>query len=234
MLLFKFFIFPILAYSGFFEDRLQEFVSPVTTNAKYTLISGSLLTGLFLIDGVPNAFGEQYLVDNKPLGEFSKVGYEAGQLWVNAVYIGATYGVYLINKNAVYKSRSLHMLKSSIYAATWTELLKRLVREPRPNNPNSLLSFPSGHATHAFAFASVIATEHEWYWVLTSYLMATLVAISRVNDNAHRLHDVIAGATIGVSYGLAIHQLNKNKKNLDKFSFMPLNQGLMITYSSIF
>lgn len=59
-------------------------------------------------------------------------------------------------------------------------------------------SFPSGHATNAFAAATAIAAHYDnWYVPAIAYSIAAGVAVSRVNDRAHFASDVVAGALIG-------------------------------------
>lgn len=89
-----------------------------------------------------------------------------------------------------------------------TPLLKRGFGRARPSreegaesfHPGSsgYSSFPSGHATNAFAFATAIAGHYDG-WVIPTvvYTLASGVAVSRVNDRAHFPSDVIAGALIG-------------------------------------
>lgn len=63
-------------------------------------------------------------------------------------------------------------------------------------------SFPSGHATEAFAVASVVAARSSGWLVPTlAYTAASLVAFDRVNDRAHFPSDVAAGAVIGAVVG---------------------------------
>ncbi|MFN7989149.1 MAG: phosphatase PAP2 family protein [Thermoanaerobaculia bacterium] len=63
-------------------------------------------------------------------------------------------------------------------------------------------SFPSGHATEAFAVASVIAMRSEGWVVPTlAYTTASLVAVSRVEQSYHFTSDVFAGAVLGVTVG---------------------------------
>ena len=66
----------------------------------------------------------------------------------------------------------------------------------RTDNPHN--SFPSGHATSAFALATAIAGHYDnWIVPTIVYTIATGVAASRINDRAHWPSDVIAGALIG-------------------------------------
>lgn len=63
-------------------------------------------------------------------------------------------------------------------------------------------SFPSGHATEAFAVASVIAMRSEGWVVPTlAFTTASLVAVSRVEQSHHFTSDVFAGAVLGVTVG---------------------------------
>lgn len=224
--------------AGFWGTAWQDFISPVTTDAKYYLYGGSLLTIGFTIDGIEDSLGhdvQDETTENKPLGDASKIFDLAGQMIPNAIYAGTMYGIYLYNEDMNYKEKTLHMVKSTVYSGLVANVLKKTIREPRPNQSNSRESFPSGHTTTAFAFASVIGTEHEWYWGVAAYSMASLVAYSRINDNAHRLHDVVGGAVLGLSYGLSIHYLYKDEKSeIAKFSVIPYADGLLVGYRTHF
>jgi membrane-associated phospholipid phosphatase len=103
------------------------------------------------------------------------------------------------------------MFKATAYAAFVTTVIKYAAREPRPNNIQEKNSFPSGHTTTAFAFASVVAVQHEWYWGMLALGGAGLTAYSRMNDGRHFLHDVLAGMTIGTSYGLGTYFASKGQ-----------------------
>ncbi len=102
-------------------------------------------------------------------------------------------------------------LESELWAAgVVTPLLKRAFGRARPSqgegshsyhpfsNTAHHESFPSGHATNAFAFATAVAGHYD-SWVVPTivYTIASGVAFSRVNDRAHFPSDVLAGALIG-------------------------------------
>ena len=80
-----------------------------------------------------------------------------------------------------------------------TEGLKALVREKRPDS-NAHDSFPSGHATAAFAVATTESALHPKQAPLW-YLGAALISYSRVRLHRHYDRDVLAGAAIG--FGMA-------------------------------
>jgi membrane-associated phospholipid phosphatase len=60
-------------------------------------------------------------------------------------------------------------------------------------------SFPSGHATVAFAAAAALDREATTRWVAwAAYPIAGLVGWSRVRDDRHWASDVVAGAALGL------------------------------------
>ena len=61
-------------------------------------------------------------------------------------------------------------------------------------------SFPSGHATAAFAAATMLAGRQRAPW----YVLAALVASSRVYVRMHHASDVIGGAVLGMALGAAL------------------------------
>jgi membrane-associated phospholipid phosphatase len=105
--------------------------------------------------------------------------------------------------------------RDSLEAEFWaagvvTPILKRAFGRARPSqgegahsfhsftSSSSSESFPSGHATNAFAFATAVAGHYDnWIVPTIVYTIASGVAFSRVNDRAHFPSDVLAGALIG-------------------------------------
>jgi undecaprenyl-diphosphatase len=70
--------------------------------------------------------------------------------------------------------------------------------------PYAYASFPSGHATTAFAAAVLLAL---WYprWAPIFAGLAALVGLSRIVLGSHFPSDVLAGALLGSLIALAVH-----------------------------
>ncbi len=168
--------------------------------------------------------------ENEPLGEFSIYGDYAGQLVPNILYFGYQYW---LSDHSQGKRQGILMLKTSAFAGMTTFFLKRLINEKRPSGSDRN-SMPSGHTTTAFAFASVVALEHP-NWAIPAYSLASFVGLSRINDNAHYLHNVTMGATIGMAYGYALYNLDQTKNSLSKgLHVFPINDGFIAGFTRRF
>jgi Membrane-associated phospholipid phosphatase len=99
---------------------------------------------------------------------------------------------------------------------------------------NDYRSFPSGHSINAFAFASTVSRETQmwwphsrWYVGTVMYGGASLVALSRMYNNAHWASDVVAGAAIGTIVGLKVvkfqhsHPDNRIDRELLRANYEP-------------
>jgi membrane-associated phospholipid phosphatase len=97
-------------------------------------------------------------------------------------------------------------------------------------------SFPSGHATEAFALASVFASRSRGWVVPTiAYALASGVAFARVNDRAHFASDVVAGAVVGTLVGRSIVHRHSDKTENSVPSVLPFvtrrGAGLAFSWS---
>jgi membrane-associated phospholipid phosphatase len=102
-------------------------------------------------------------------------------------------------------------LESSVFAAgIVTPAIKTAVGRARPIaglgrhslhpfDKDLYQSFPSGHATSAFAIGTAIAEDYSDKPIVAgvAYTLATSIAFARVYDKAHFPSDVVAGALIG-------------------------------------
>jgi undecaprenyl-diphosphatase len=93
-----------------------------------------------------------------------------------------------------------------------TLVIQQVIRRPRPEHARTTydlwihtFSFPSAHASTSFAAASSLSfvflassLSFAWVYVILFFLLAILIAISRIMVGVHHLFDVIAGSALGM------------------------------------
>jgi membrane-associated phospholipid phosphatase len=226
------------AFEYSLNDFKQEIMSPIDVKpANNIFLYGSLLTVSLKI------FGEKDIIDpfqeaisNKnQLGEWNDPVEIMGRWVPNLAYSGGMLIKYYFSPDNKALEQSFAMMKATLYSGALTTVLKHTVRQRRPGGGQKT-SFPSGHTTTAFAFAAVVGTFHEWYYAVPAYTIATAVAFQRLTNNNHYLHDVLAGATIGIAYGVGVATVVKKKDSfLENVTILPISSdGMMVGYSYSF
>jgi membrane-associated phospholipid phosphatase len=138
-------------------------------------------------------------------------------------------GVYLIGRaggNRRIEALGLHSVESILLADVLGGGIKMLAGRQRPfvdvKTPynfqlwrgfagDQYRSFPSGHTITAFAFASTVTRESQFWWPHSAWYVGTvfyggasLVGLSRIYNNQHWPSDVMAGAALGTIVGLKV------------------------------
>ncbi len=148
----------------------------------------------------------------------------------------AIYGYGLLSKNQQFRQTGLSLLTSVFYSGAITGGLKLIVGRSRPYTNDSPVvltpfsinyestSFPSGHATIAFAFATVLAMRSSNIFLKTGcYTFATYISLSRIFHNQHWLSDIVFGAAIGYFIGSfsekKIAEKFNNEQNISDLEF---------------
>jgi len=106
-----------------------------------------------------------------------------------------------------FRATTCDWMHAFLINAGYTVLVKEVVRRERPNGEDQL-SFPSGHASNAFALAAVAQGHYGWKEGVPAYALAGVIAVSRLQRNAHYLSDVLAGATLGYIVGRTVVRVN--------------------------
>jgi len=97
------------------------------------------------------------------------------------------------------KEGSIEFIESFSVSEVSTYALKRIIKEHRPKPyQSSPYSFPSGHTSASFVSAAFIHKRYGFKYAIVPYMLASYVAYSRVNARKHFIHDVIAGAILGI------------------------------------
>ncbi|MDY6788446.1 MAG: phosphatase PAP2 family protein [Candidatus Nanohaloarchaea archaeon] len=101
------------------------------------------------------------------------------------------------------KVKSVILAAGTLVTGATVYVLKNLIARPRPGTAATAVtsgSMPSGHASFAFLAAAVISwkLEDSGWWF---YLVAVLVAVTRLVLGVHYPSDVVVGGIMGVAFG---------------------------------
>ncbi|NPA81688.1 MAG: phosphatase PAP2 family protein [Epsilonproteobacteria bacterium] len=125
----------------------------------------------------------------------------------------------------IFKSQKAKIVFLSVaFSGILTDILKVIVGRYRPDMlfekglygfdwfhiKYEYISFPSGHAATAFSLFVALSSFFPRYKIAL-FILASLIAFSRVELNAHYLSDIIVGSLIGVLSAEFI--LKRAKKN---------------------
>lgn len=140
--------------------------------------------------------------------------------WLTFWWLTARFGLYLYGAVVVgvayfisEKHKILLVLLPVFAAFVMALVIQMIVRRPRPTLKKTTYdlwwhtySFPSGHATISFAFATSLSILFlnssllfSWVYVLAFFLVALLITISRIVVGVHYVTDVLAGALLGLA-----------------------------------
>jgi membrane-associated phospholipid phosphatase len=158
-----------------------------------------------------------------------RVGADVGRVWGFPGTFIAAGGIYLAGTAAGERrvqDLGLHAGGAVLLSTLITGGIKTIAGRARPHvdtanardfelfrglEGDDYQSFPSGHSTAAFAFASVVTAEASHWWPdgrwpvgIATYGTATITALSRIYNKQHWASDVIAGAAIGTITGLKV------------------------------
>jgi membrane-associated phospholipid phosphatase len=129
------------------------------------------------------------------------------------------FAVSLIKDDSLMRRNSIYIGASVLFSAIITNIFKYSINRPRPYitypeiekaGSGGSPSFPSGHTSTAFAFATSVSIAYpRWYIIVPSYVWAFAVAYSRMDLGVHYPSDVLAGALIGAGSAYLCYQGQK-------------------------
>jgi membrane-associated phospholipid phosphatase len=158
-----------------------------------------------------------------------------------AALLAGTWAYGALTRNKTGRHEAWNMAEAAGFSMVDTVLLKYLGGRLRPNeteSPDQWFqggdSFPSMHASAAFAIGTVFAesgeTEHRWIRRTVGYGIAGATAYARLHDNVHWFSDVVAGAAIGISTAQFVVHRDREGTRHSGFSVVPVEGGAMLTY----
>jgi len=118
--------------------------------------------------------------------------------------LGTGAGVYAVGRlwrSPCASAIGADLLRAQLVAEAMTFAVKYTVRRRRPDNGTGS-PFPSGHASVAFASATVLQ-QFGWKAGTPAYAVASYLPASPIQAHRHYLSDVVFGAAVGVVSGQA-------------------------------
>ena len=125
----------------------------------------------------------------------------------------------IISNDKSMRQNAAYVAGSTLISAGLTQVIKVLVKRPRPFIRNINItpvyrpgdySFPSGHTSSSFATATALSMAYpKWYVIAPVYLWAGATGYSRMYLVVHNPSDVGAGAVLGAGSALPLLFLKK-------------------------
>lgn len=238
--------FPAVAVRDVFEEAKRYIgdagaliTNPIhwdSSDLKKAAVFGASLGILFLADESIAAASQR--TRSHFTDEVSRATSDFGASY--AWYIsGALFVGGLVAREPGLRDTGREAVEAAVFAGLITDGLKSALGRERPNSGNDETvfhpfsgnkSFPSGHATTAFAVASVIAMRTDgWIIPTLAYATAFTVAMDRINDRAHFASDVFTGAAIGLTTGRFLvnrHRAADDETPRVRVDLFPIRDGL--------
>lgn len=164
---------------------------------------------------------------------------QAGNILLYAELAAAGTGVLLLLGESARATKfgqmSYSLAQALVLNNALTFALKPAANRARPNRA-SQFSFPSAHASNAFAFSAVVHHHYGNKWGIPAYLLAAFISLARLEGNEHFMSDTIAGATLGYLVGRTVVRQTAQRR-ASRFHWTPFfsaarkEAGLLVQFS---
>jgi membrane-associated phospholipid phosphatase len=217
-------------WKSLLKDTGSDFVSFPQRKSTWVLLAAG--GALALAAHPADDYVETHIVSNPTADGIFSVGKVLG----NAGFqIGAAVTLYIVGQQLTKDDdprthRLTHIgfdiIRAQIVAQALVHGVKISAQRDRPSG--ECCAFPSGHATSAFAAASVLERHFGYRGSWPALLAASYVAASRLVDNRHFLSDVIFGAALGEAIGWTV--VGRHGKPKIALQPAPVRGGMMVAF----
>lgn len=199
----------VLPFKGLFSATFNDLKRlPTAGNAGILALGG----GGSLLSRPADQSVTRTFSNSDPLEDTLEAGAVLGGFPLQMSGAFLTYGLGRAFKNDCMAAVGGELVQAQLIAQALTYGIKGTVRRSRPEGGG--FSFPSGHATAAFASATVLQRHFGWKVGIPAYGAATYVAAQRVQGKRHYLSDVAFGAALGVVAGRTVTMPGGHKMSL--------------------
>jgi len=228
---------------GAWQDTKLYFTAPLRWDGEDWLLFG----------GTVAAIGAAHELDGRTRNHFAgktpildgKDSHSTRDALPAAALVGGTFVLALAVDSGEGRNEAYRMLEAAALSSVTAEALKFAAGRKRPNETDRVdnwrvsgSSFPSLHATAAFAIGTVFAEsgpdDYRWTRRLLGYGVASFTAYERLHGNAHWLSDVVAGSAVGLSTGVFVMNRQLLRDSPVAFNLAPTEYGgvsIQLTYT---
>ena len=218
-----------------FRWRLEQSVSTTPTLpqwAKGTALAGGVILGSALLDKPVDRFMKKH-ADGSITRAWNNVGKATP-----VVLVGAAAGAIAFGDSHL-QNMGIISLESVLGAAALSIATKNVVNRARPRDElgqwsrstnRSDASFPSNHATVAFAAVTPFAQEYDAPWL---YGVAAAGSLGRTAGRQHWVSDVVAGGVLGYVVGSWLWQTQRDNHR-SGFSVAPGPKSVSMSWSGTY
>ena len=179
----------------------------------------------------------EHATGNKTAKHVFVLGKYLGSVYVQA---GVATGLYAIGRyvrpaaeGAPRTNKLSHLgfdlMRGLIVSQAFTQGIKYAVRRDRPSG--ECCAFPSGHASAAFATASILERHFGYRGAWPTLVGASYVALSRIVDNRHFLSDIVFGSALGIATGWTV--VGRHGRENYALLPVPVRGGIALTFTKM-
>jgi membrane-associated phospholipid phosphatase len=217
-------------WKSLLKDTGRDFVSFPQRKSTWVLLAAG--GALALAAHPADDYVEAHIVGNPTADGIFAVGKVLGNAYFQ---IGASAAMYIVGQQLTKDGNTrthrlthigFDIIRAQIVAQALVHGIKISAQRDRPTG--ECCAFPSGHATSAFAAASVLERHFGYRGSWPALVVASYVAASRLVDNRHFLSDVIFGAALGEAIGWTV--VGRHGKPKFALQPVPVRGGMMVAF----
>jgi membrane-associated phospholipid phosphatase len=177
---------------------------PSKENLFWAGVGGGLALAVHPVDDNLN----RYMTTSNFADKFFKPGEALGETPTLLAAAVTVYAVGRIKDQPRVSHVGMDLIQSLALSEGMTQLLKTATHRERPDGSGHN-SFPSGHASGTFAFATALERHLGWKGAVPAYMFSSYVAISRLPANRHWFSDAVFGSAVGIIAGRTVTRHGK-------------------------
>lgn len=223
------------------EDTKQYFTAPLRWDQTDWLYFGSTLAAVAVAHEFDANVRNHFVTDPAAaIGTKDQNGTRDALPTIALLAGTLTYAALIHSKDGYYETGS--MLEAGVLTVASTALFKYALGRERPRDTLQVDSwfasgdsFPSGHASLAFALGTVFAESgsdrYRWIRRGIGYGAAGLTSYWRVQGNSHWTSDVVAGAVLGFTTAQFVMDRRDHSHRRVATSIVPVDGGLALAFT---